>query len=214
VSFELVIFDLDGTLVDSSRDLTNAANAALRELGLPEHSEAAVVAMIGDGARQLVERALPPEALHRTDEALALFRSHYAARLTEHTRPYDGVEELLAALEQPLAIATNKPGAFTRRLVEALAWSRRFAHVLGGDEVARPKPDPMMLLQICARARVRPEHALLVGDGPQDVGAARAAGVRVCSVTWGFTSESTLRDLAPDWVAARPADVLAIMRRA
>jgi phosphoglycolate phosphatase len=213
VLYELIIFDLDGTLIDSSRDLANAANHALRQLGYPEHPREVVLRYVGDGARQLIERALPADARHRTDEALTLYRDYYAAHLLDSTRPYDGIETALAKLGagRQLAICTNKPARATAAIVDGLGWRGRFAHVLGGDELSEKKPHALPVTTLCERAGIARNKAVLVGDGTQDAGAARAAGVAYCAVLWGFSPRESLEALSPRYLASRPADLLALL---
>ncbi|MDW8280657.1 MAG: phosphoglycolate phosphatase [Myxococcales bacterium] len=191
-AYGFVILDLDGTLVDSAPDLCAALGRTLGELGLPPPELSAVRSMIGDGQRVLIERALRhaggPEATARIDEALLRFRAHYGAHLTEHTVPYPGVVGTLARLarEVPLAVATNKPGAWARQMVAELGLSPYLRWVLGEDDVGRRKPDPLLLLTLCDRAGVPLERSLYVGDSLVDAHTAEAAGMDFCLCTWGY----------------------------
>src|SRR5579871_3593867 len=143
-SYALIVFDLDGTLVDSRRDLATSANAALRELGLPERSLDEISSFVGEGARKLIEKAVAPR-LDLAPSALESFFGHYSRHLLDTTRPYDGIPELLQGLrERRLAIATNKPGKYARRILAGLGLLEPFAAVLGGDEGPR-KPDPALV---------------------------------------------------------------------
>ena len=185
----LVVFDLDGTLVDSSRDLADAGNALLRSYGAPPIPPADVVAMVGDGARELVRRLLAAGRLAvPLNHALGRFIALYDARLTATTKPYEGVVEMLdAAFERArLAVLTNKPERATLRLLEALGLRKYFATVVGGDGALPRKPDPAGLVRLVAEAGVSPASALMVGDSPADVGTAVAAGVPLCLVRYGF----------------------------
>jgi phosphoglycolate phosphatase len=191
--YELVIFDLDGTLVDSAPDLATALGLALGDLGLPSHDVAAVRRMIGEGQRVLVERALrqagaDPEQPGLLDQAVARFRAHYSAHLVEQTRPYPGVEETLAVLarSRPLAVATNKPGAWARQIVTALGLMPHLRWVLGEDDVGRRKPDPLLLHTLCRQAGVAPAAALFVGDSAIDVRTAEAASMDMVLCTYGY----------------------------
>lgn len=202
--FDLVVFDLDGTLVDSRRDLADSVNALLSEYGAPPLSEQAVGAMVGDGAQQLVERALAasgiPEPIDAAiDAALARFLALYDERLVVHTRPYDGVAQMLEALEARgigRAVFTNKPQPAAERVLDVLGLSRWFDAGVVGAEAAHPrKPDPAGLLALAALAGTAIGRTLLVGDASQDVETARRAGARMCVARYGFgfpTAEAVL----------------------
>jgi phosphoglycolate phosphatase len=187
----LVVFDLDGTLIDSRRDLADATNAMLAEYGAPPLPEDAVARMVGEGAAVLVSRALAASGLPAgTPGALDRFLQHYGTRLTVHTRPYEGIPELLAALRADgaavLAVLTNKPGRATSAILEQLGLAGYFRLVLGGDTGAGRKPDPAGLLSIVRDAGTTPPRTLLVGDSPVDLETARRAGTRICLARYGF----------------------------
>ena len=218
----LVVFDLDGTLVDSSLDLANAVNAALRRADprAPTLGLDTVRSFIGSGARNLVTRslvhaglALPP------DEALPIFLEEYERRLTENTRFYPGVEDVLDRLAaHPLAVLTNKPGDMSRRILDALGAGPRFFRVYGGGDLPSRKPDPEGLHRLMAEAMATPQTTVMVGDSSIDVRTGRAAGARTVGVRYGFDPESllseppdalfgSLREL-PAFVESLPATVL------
>lgn len=183
----LFVFDLDGTLVDSARDLADAANDVLAIYERSALSCEQVAAMVGDGARELVRRLLAAADLEiPLDEALAEFLECYDGRLLATTRPYDGVFAMLEALQPRarLAVLTNKPGAQTERLLEGLDLRRYFADVIGGDSPYGRKPDPRGLFALLARADS--EDALVVGDSMNDLLVAEAAAVPMCFARYGF----------------------------
>jgi phosphoglycolate phosphatase len=194
----LIVFDLDGTLVDSSRDLANAVNAALRRIdpAAPALPLETVRSFIGSGARNLVARslvhagvALPPE------DALPVFLEEYSRRLIEHTRFYPGVEDALERLSaHPLAVLTNKPGDMSRRILDALGAGPRFFRVYGGGDLALKKPDPDGLLRLMAEAMATPRTTVMVGDSGIDVRTGRAAGARTAGVRYGFDPESLVTE--------------------
>jgi len=185
----LIVFDLDGTLVDSARDIADTANAVLASYGAPPLADDAIVPMIGDGARVLVERALDASGLdpHEPD-ALSRFRVFYAERLVAHTRPYDGIVDVvhMASSIAALAVLTNKPGDPTRKLLDAFALSPRFRWVIGGDEGHARKPDPAGLRRLIELAGVSPSRTLFIGDSIVDVETARRAGTALCLASYGF----------------------------
>jgi phosphoglycolate phosphatase len=186
----LAIFDLDGTLVDSLDDLHASVNHALRAVGLPLRSREEVHGYVGEGARILMERAIAPE-VHLLEPALAAWRAHYEVHCLDHTRPYPGLEALLAGARRALAVHTNKPGAMARKILGGLGLLPRFAAVTGGDEAPR-KPDPTGVREIMARVGASPAETVFVGDSRVDAATARAAGVAFVAVTWGFASRADL----------------------
>jgi phosphoglycolate phosphatase len=210
----LLVFDLDGTLVDSSRDIAAATNAALRRVapGAVEIPLEAILSFVGEGAHILVERSLRHAGLSLSaDEVLPVYIECYAERLLDTTHLYPGVVEALDALAGPtLAVLTNKPGNFSRRILEGLGVARRFARVLGAGDVPSRKPDPGGLLRLLADTGAAPGETWMVGDSATDVAVARAAGVRVAGVTWGFHPVS-LRAAGPDRLIDRPLDLASLL---
>jgi phosphoglycolate phosphatase len=187
---DLVVFDLDGTLIDSSRDLADAVNALVVELGGRRLGLDQVTGMVGDGASMLVRRALSAAGLDpETPGALARFLARYDARLTTHTKPYPGIPEALAALADRglvLAVLTNKPERQTLEILRRLGLASTFPHVIGGDTPAGRKPDPSGLLAIVARSGATPATTMLVGDSPVDLATARRGGTAICLARYGF----------------------------
>lgn len=186
----VAILDLDGTVVDTLDDLAEAVNAALADVGLPPRPRDEVRQFVGEGARRLVSRAVAPRE-DLVEPALAAWWRHYEAHLLDRTRPYPGIREALARAGRTLAIHTNKPGRLAREILDGLGLSARFAAVLGGDEAPR-KPDPSGTLALLARLGARPEDAVFVGDSRVDVETARAAGIPMVAVTWGFRPREEL----------------------
>ncbi len=184
----LIVFDLDGTLIDSRRDLANAANALIVERGGQPLAEEAIGRMVGEGARLLVQRALTAAALPLDDRSVPRFLELYDERLLENTRPYPGIPEAVETLaaDHVLAVLTNKPEAPTRRLLEALALAPFVRDTIGGDGHYPRKPDPAGLLALIARAGVAPADTVLVGDSRIDFAAARAAATHICLARYGF----------------------------
>jgi phosphoglycolate phosphatase len=185
----LLVFDLDGTLVDSSQDLADSVNAMLTDLGAPPLTETEVTRMVGEGAAVLVRRALVRAGV-KVDprDALDRFLAHYDTRLLATTKPYPGMIEVLQAVRDryALAVLTNKPALPTMRLLEGLGLIEFFRDVVGGDTAYGRKPDPAGLLALVDRATVTPEAAMLIGDSPVDLATARAAGTRICLARYGF----------------------------
>jgi phosphoglycolate phosphatase len=208
----LIVFDLDGTLVDSKRDLANAANALIVELGGPPLSEDAIAAMVGEGAGLLVTRALRAAGLNPAHPgALARFLELYNERLLEFTVPYPGTTERLQALSarSRLAVLTNKPQAATERILDGLGLRTFFTDVIGGDTKFGRKPLPDGLLHLIATSGATPDTTVLVGDSPIDLATARNAGTHICLVTYGFGFRFAPPDFRGDELfAATPAEIL------
>lgn len=209
-----VVFDLDGTLVDSRPDIATAVNRTRAEYGLPQLPEAVVGTMVGEGARVLVERALAeaPVELPRT-AALARFLAHYAAVCTDATRPYAGIEKVLAAARRrwPLAVLTNKPIAMTVALVEHLGWQDRFRLLVGGDSLPFRKPDARGLEHVARALGVAPARTLLVGDSRIDAETAHAAGAAFVWVEWGYAAVEDRRGLSGGLSARTPAALATLL---
>ncbi len=186
----LIVFDLDGTLVDSQRDLADATNALIEDLGGHLLALEEVTAMVGEGAAVLVRRALVAAGLNPdAPDALERFLSHYDQRLTLHTRPYPGIPEALSVLASQghtLAVLTNKPQGATEKILAGLALAHVFSDVVGGDTDDGRKPDPAGLLAIIDRAASTLSSTVLIGDSPIDLETARRAGTRVCLARYGF----------------------------
>lgn len=188
-----VLFDLDGTLLDTIADLADAANLMLSELGRPARSQDEIHSFVGKGIPNLVRRCMT-EGTAATegeiDAAVAVFRRHYAVVNGVNSRPYPGVTELLAALRAralPLAVVTNKAEAFTLPLLERMDIAHYFDTVVSGDTLPVKKPDPAVVMLACERLGVAPDEALMIGDSANDALAAQGAGMPVLLVTYGYS---------------------------
>lgn len=199
----LVVFDLDGTLVDAFEDITNAVNHALRRLHRPEMTVDEVKPHVGRGVRSLVAsvlNSLDDELIEDSQKALVEYYSHRAA---EHARLYEGVAEVLEELHgrgMKLAVASNKPDGLTHTIVEELGVARFFDFISGESAAFPRKPAPDMLHHIMEQAGAERAETLVVGDSSFDIDFARAAGVSVAVVTYGQTPEAELREFEPDAV--------------
>lgn len=210
---ELVIFDLDGTLLDTIGDLAVSCNAVLAARNLPQHTYEAYCRFVGNGIMRLVERALP-EAL-RTPETVAAVRrdfvNYYTEHIDIHTRPYAGIPELLgelAARGVRLAVASNKFQSGTEKLIRRFFADVPFAAVLGQREGVPLKPDPAVAVEILRRTGAAPENVLFAGDSGVDVETAAAAGIRSVGVTWGFRARAELEKAGAWRIVDAPAEIL------
>jgi phosphoglycolate phosphatase len=214
--FDLIVFDLDGTLIDSRRDLANSANALLQSCGAAPLPEERIGRMVGDGAATLVARVFEARGVVAPPDALSRFLALYDERLLEHTRPYDGVPGMLqiVSARARLALLTNKPLAATRRIVNGLELSRYFPDTatIGGDGPFPRKPDPAGLRHLTTSAAVPAERTLLVGDSVIDWRTARAGSTGMCVARYGFGFEGfPIDQLGPeDYVIDSPAALLAL----
>jgi phosphoglycolate phosphatase len=218
----LVVFDLDGTLVDSVRDIASAINAALARVapGSPALALGTIHAFVGNGAAALVARSLEALGLHlRVDEVLPVYLEEYRRRLLDTTTFYPGVLEALDALAgRTLAVLTNKPGDLSRSLLAGLGARSRFARVFGGGDVANAKPDPTGLRLLMAELRATAPETVLVGDSAVDIETAHAASVTSVGVAYGFDAQGVARahpdaildDLRalPGWLEERERDTV------
>ncbi len=196
-----IVFDLDGTLIDSRRDLATAVNRLRRELGMAPLALDEVTGMVGEGARLLVSRALGPDfPVNRFEAAFSAYRGFYRDVCLDETVSYPGISELLANLapRYPLAVLTNKGEAISRHILEGLGLASHFRAVVGGDTLPTRKPDPAGLIHLAGLFGVPVESLLLVGDSRFDAETATAAGCRFAFCEWGFASEEERKILAAD----------------
>ncbi len=198
---DALVFDLDGTLIDSRRDLTTAINRMRAGLELPPLALEQVITMVGEGARLLVERALGPGfSPERIDQALETYLDYYREVCLETTRTYPGVDMMLAELagRYPLALLSNKGEALSRRILDGLGLTAHFREILGGDSLSTRKPDPAGLHVLAGRLGVPVQHLLLVGDTWVDAETARNAGCLFALVEWGFPRPPKLDGIQAD----------------
>jgi phosphoglycolate phosphatase len=211
-----VLFDLDGTLLDTLQDLADSSNLVLRQLGFPEHPIASYKRFVGDGIAELARRVLPEG---NRDEAtlahcLSAIRSEYNRRWADQTRPYEGIPDLLDALTArclPLAILSNKPHEMTAVVVERFLSRWRFAVVLGAKTSVPMKPDPTAALDIAQRLVVQPGQILFLGDTGTDMRTARAAGMVAVGVLWGFRTADELRENGATRLLENPLELLELL---
>src|SRR3979409_662412 len=203
-SFATVVFDLDGTLVDTAPDLINALNFVLGREGLPAVPMKSARNMIGAGARKLLERGLEVDGRHvgpnDLDRLTNDFIDHYAAHIADESRPFEGLEDALddlSARGYRFAVCTNKLEWLSKLLLDQLGLGSRFSAICGADTFGVSKPDPAILRQTVARAGGQLSSAILVGDAGTDIGVARRAGIPVIGDAFGYT-EVPIADLKPD----------------
>jgi len=219
-SIKLIIFDLDGTLIDSRLDLVHSVNAALRHIGRPELPDDVIASYVGDGAPALIQRALGGDATEETlvRKGLEYFLAYYREHKLDHTTVYSGIKEALATLQhtghpppnngnqRQLAVLTNKPVVPSRAIVEALGLGPFFVQIYGGNSFPTKKPDPQGARQLLQEIGVQPEETVIVGDSHVDVETGRNAGLWTVGVTYGFAPH-TLNNPAPDVLIDAPGEL-------
>lgn len=217
---KLVIFDLDGTLIDSRLDLVHSVNAALRHIGRPELADDVVASYVGDGAPILIQRALGGEA---TDEALVrkgleFFLGYYREHKLDHTTVYEGIGDMLRAVRQTrngaprkMAVLSNKPVNPSRAIVEALGLAPFFGQIYGGNSFPTKKPQPEGARKLLEENGARPEEAVVVGDSHVDIATGRNAGMWTIGVTYGFAPH-TLDEEPPDVLLDHPWELTELLR--
>jgi len=208
--YDHVAFDLDGTLVDSRADLAAATNHVLRSFALPQIPPRLVFALVGEGARRLVERALGPARADAVDEGVRRFLVFYGEHLLDATVLYPGIHEALEALRAAgatLSVLSNKPEGLSRTILAGLGVSAYFRAVIGGDTLPTRKPDPAGLEQLRRLTETPLARMLLVGDSPVDVATAANAGAAFCGVGWGLDPER-LRSARPACLVESPDELV------
>ena len=213
MKYPAVIFDLDGTLLDTLADIADAMNAALERIGFPGHETAAYRYLTGDGVRALAERSIPEPAKNDTAVAACIreFRSQYADRWGTKTRPYPGIPELLAGLAGRrirLSVLSNKLDEFTRRAVRDFLPGFEFSFVIGAKPDLPPKPDPAGALLIASGLAIPPSQIIYLGDTGVDMLTAVRAGMFPVGALWGFRDEKELREHGAGSVIGTPGELL------
>ena len=210
----LLIFDLDGTLIDSKLDLAHAVNAARAHMGLGDLPHPLVFSYVGNGAPTLIRRALGPEAGEaQVQEALEFFLEYYRDHMLDYTTLYPGVADTLDVLLQSgkrMAVLTNKPVRISKAIISGLGLERHFFQIYGGNSFEQKKPHPIGIETLLSEAGMAAENAMMIGDSAVDIQTARNAGIKSCGVTYGFQPE-TLAAEPPDFLIDRFEDLPAVI---
>jgi len=207
---DLLIFDLDGTLIESKWDIATAVNLTLGELGLPVREQEEIFGFVGDGIKHLLRQAVGEENHARYEEALRAFRGHYLAHCLDRTRFYPGIDRVLIHFAgKHKAVATNKSLEYTTRILDGLG-AHHFAYVIGGDNGYGLKPEPGMLLKILDELKVERDRAVLIGDSTNDITGGHNAGIKVCAVGYGMGNREKMAACNPDWFIEQPEDLIGL----
>ncbi len=213
-TFDLVIFDLDGTLVDTETDVYNSLNLALEKMALPRITLDTAKKAIGPGPNEFIKHVLGEHNLHRAEEFRDIFRPIYWRHCTDHSKLFDGIMPLLIELKNKrihLAIATNKARSGTDPILQALNVLDFFHLIMTRTEVENPKPAPDMILAACERLNVPPEKTLMLGDTDNDILAARAAGVKSALALWGYSDHKQALTKLASFAVDHPLKVLELI---
>lgn len=211
---KLVIFDLDGTLLNTITDLGNSCNYALETLGYPTHALAAYPYMVGNGVRKLIERAQPDASPEEIDKIVKVFKEHYDLHNTDTSRPYDDIGQLLRTLTErgvAVAVASNKYQAAVSGIISHFFPDIPFVSVQGQIDGRQVKPDPSIVFAILNDHPTPKAEVLYVGDSAVDIETARRACVESVGVTWGFSPVSHLRNACADNIVSSPSEILSLI---
>lgn len=214
MTIKAVIFDLDGTLVDSLADLANSVNGVLESMGLPAHTIDSYRRRVGDGARQMVSRALPEDRQDLLEDTLAAHTAYYRDHSLVHTRPYPGIADLIAALRErglPLAVLSNKPDVMIAKVVTALFSEDDFTIIRGHREGVPLKPDPTSALDLATELGCRPQQIVFLGDTKVDLQTATNARMVPVGATWGFRDRAELENYGARYIIDHPAQFLNLL---
>ncbi|MDD3053435.1 MAG: HAD-IA family hydrolase [Endomicrobiaceae bacterium] len=209
----LVIFDLDGTLVDSQQDLTSAVNFTRKYYGLEPLEVATVASYLGSGIPALVKSVLPNVDEKDIPNATVMFKEFYSKHLIDTTKTYSGVSEMLSSLKDVRkAILSNKSEKFSKDIIEKLGLKDFFDSIYGGDSFDEKKPSPRPIYEIMKSLSVKKENTIMVGDGANDIIAGKTADIKTIAVLYGYSSKEKVEKIQPDFIAATPKDVVNIIR--
>lgn len=204
----LLIFDLDGTLINSKKDLALSVNLTFRDLGLPEKPLEEIYGYVGNGVRRLIFDSLGSADPTLVEQSLQIFEGHYLKHLLDETDLYPGMEEVLIHFRgKKKAVVTNKPLLYTTRIIEGLGARPHFDLILGSEPIVNLKPHPEMILRALDRLKVPPSEAVMIGDSINDVQAARAAGIKSCGIGYGICDPGLVRSAEPDFFAETVGDL-------
>lgn len=216
MSYKALIFDLDGTLLNTIDDLGDSANHILCKLGFPTHTIDEYKYFVGNGIPKLIERCLPPDRQEYKEQALAMFMEYYSAHSEDKTAAYDGIPELLRSAREKgmkLGVITNKAHDIAQQVVPHFLGGGVFDYIRGLDDRIKAKPCPDGALDVAEKLGVHPCEVLYIGDSGVDMQTAVNAGFTSCGVLWGFRTEKELRDNGAKYIARKPADILEIISK-
>jgi len=214
MSYKGIIFDLDGTLLNTIADLGNSVNYVLQQYGYPLHTEAEYKTYVGNGMRKLLERSLPQGVSVDFEEMFVAFLQAYDAQYLGETKPYEGIAYLLACLVEQgikLAVNSNKKDKYTKKLIQTFFGKIPFVEIIGEREGRDKKPSPEAALEIAEAMALPVKEILYIGDSETDIYTGKNAGMRVGAVNWGFRGQSELEEAGADYIFHEINDILSII---
>lgn len=198
---DLFLFDLDGTLIDSTQDIANAVNFTLERLGEPQLTETMILQNVGDGVLHLLRKSIVENHQHRVEEAVSIFRSRYGEHLLDHTKMYSGVKEILEYFSgKNKAVITNKPERYLDPIFRGLGIQHQIDCAIGGDGTRVPKPSAEPVREMLSHFHVKQARVVMIGDSPVDMETGKLGGVLTCAVTYGYRSREELEKAEPDYM--------------
>ena len=207
---DLLIFDLDGTLIESKWDIADSVQRTLADLSLPPRTPEEIFGFVGDGIKRLLRQAVGEDNQARYEDALRIFRGYYMTHCLDRTRYYPGIETVLAHFARKhKAVATNKAIEYTTKILAGLG-HHHFAHVVGGDDGFGLKPEPGMLHSIMEKLGVPKERAVLIGDSTNDITGGHNAGIKVCAVGYGMGNREKMAACKPEWFIETPEEMMEV----
>jgi phosphoglycolate phosphatase len=212
---ELMIFDLDGTLVDSKDDLTAAVNFIRRKYTLSDINSAEVASYLGNGIRRLIDSVLPNE-LSKEDKqnAFLIFNEYYSEHLLDTTYVYSGIFDMLNALPGiKKAVLSNKTEVYTKKIIEKLGLAEYFIKICGGDTFPEKKPSCLPINSIIKELKVKKDHTVMVGDGINDILCGKSAGISTIAVLYGYSARAKIEANSPSFIASQPSDILNFLQK-
>jgi phosphoglycolate phosphatase len=211
MGYDFLIFDLDGTLVDSQKDIAFAVNCVRKDLGFEPLTIEKVRSYLGSGIKALVDKTVPEKDGAILALALEKFKYYYAQCLTDTTVAYKGIEEALNSLKnKKKAVLSNKTELFSREIVKRLGLSKHFTEVWGWDTAGVKKPDPKPIFDLIEKTKSVPEKTIMIGDSENDIKAAKAAGIASLAVLYGYSDLAHIEKYNPDYIIKNPEDIIKI----
>jgi haloacid dehalogenase superfamily, subfamily IA, variant 3 with third motif having DD or ED/haloacid dehalogenase superfamily, subfamily IA, variant 1 with third motif having Dx(3-4)D or Dx(3-4)E len=212
MAYDFLIFDLDGTIVDSQKDITFAVNSVRKDFGFEPLTIEKVRSYLGSGVKALVDKVVPEKSDEILKAALEKFKHHYAKCLTDTTVPYEGIEKTLKALKgKKKAILSNKTELFSCEILKRLELSKYFLEIWGGDTAGVKKPDPKPILDLIKITKADPRKTIMIGDSGNDFKAAKAAGVASLAVLYGYSDIAHIKQYNPDYIVSCPEEIVKIV---